>query len=150
MDSAAIAAAIALRFAATNVTQPTGAEDVKVSTADLPDALSVFPTVLVMPPTMDNASYNASRSRSYDLTYPTILYLARSDGSPRRAKALHDWATAIYGQLGGQMQLGLSSYVSLCYIVGFTAGTMSFAGDDYDGIRFDVLVRINESYVPVA
>ena len=150
MDSYAIAGAIATRFSSANVTQPTGVENVKISTADLPDAISVFPTVLVMPPTMENASYNASRSRSFDLSYPVILYLSRSDGSPRRAAALHAWITAVYGQLGGQLQLGLSSYVALCYISGFVAGTMAYAGDEYDGVRFDVLVRINEAYDPAA
>lgn len=150
MDSYAIAGAIATRFSAANVTPPSGQEDPKLVTADLPDAVSVFPTILVMPPIMDDANYNASRNRSFPLIYTVILFLSRSDGTPRRAKALHDWVTAIYGQLGGQVQLGLSSYVALATVQAFRAGTVSYAGESYDGITFDVNVRISESYTPVA
>ena len=150
MDSYQIATAIATRFAAAAVTPPTGQEDVKVSTADLPESIAVFPTILVLPPVMADATYNASRSRSFDLTYPVVLLLSASDGTPRRAKAVHDWATAIYGQIGGQLQLGLSSYVAVAYVTGFQAGSVTYAGAQFDGIRFEVLVRINEAYTPAA
>lgn len=150
MDSYAIASAIATRFSAANVNPPTGAEDVKVATADLPENIALFPTVLVLPPEMDAATYNASRSRTFSLLYPVMLFLSRSDGSPRRAKAVHDWVTALYGQLGGQLQLGLSSYVSLATVEAFSAGVVSYGGEEFDGIRWDVLVRVNEAYTPVA
>lgn len=150
MDSYAIAGAIATRFSAANVTPPSGQPEPAVVTADLPESVSFFPTILVLPPVMDDANYNASRNRSFPLLYPVVLFLSRADGSPRRAKALHDWTTALYGQLGGQLQLGLSSYVSLATVEGFRAGIVTYEGIDYDGLTFTVNVRISESYTPVA
>lgn len=150
MDSYAIAGAIATRFSAANVSPPSGYEDIKVSTADLPQNISLFPTVLVMPPGTEAMGYNASRSRSLTLNYGVVLFLSRSDGSPRRAKAVHDWFTALYGQLAGQMMLGLSSYVALAYVSGMVAATVTYGGEDFDGLRFVVTVKVNEAYTPVA
>ena len=150
MDSYDIADAIATRFSAANVTPPTGQEEPKIVTADLPSSISFFPTILVLPPMLDDASYNASRSRTLPLTYPVILFLSRADDTPRRAKALHDWVTALYGQLGGQLQLGLSSYVSLATVVSFRAGVVTYERTEYDGVAFAVRVQVNESYTPAA
>jgi len=150
MDSYAIADAIATRFSADNVTPPTGEEDPKIATAQLPEDISWFPTILVGTPVMADANYNASRNRSFPLLYSVTLVLARSDGSARNAKRVHDWVTAIYGQLGGQIQLGLSSYVTHAEVAGFRAGIVRYANTDYDGITFDVIVHISESYSPVA
>jgi hypothetical protein len=150
MDSYAIASAIADRFSAANVTPPTGEPEPAVVTADLPESISYFPTLLVFPPRMDGANYNASRNRSFPLIYSVALFLSRSDGSPRRAKRVHDWVTALYGQLGGQLQLGLSSYVALATVDDFYAGPIGYEGIDYDGVAFSVNVRISESYSPVA
>ena len=143
MDSYAIAGAIATRFAAAAVTPPSGAEDVKVSTADLPDDISVFPTVLVFPPQMTDATYRGSK-RNLTLVYPVVLFLSKADGTPRRAKALHDWVTALYVQMDGQFQLGLSTYVAEAWIENFNAGEYTYAGSNYDGIRWEVHVHINE------
>lgn len=150
MDSYDIASAIATRFSAANVTPPSGEPEPAVVTADLPESITFFPTLLVFPPVMDEASYNASRNRSFPLVYNVVLFLSRSDGTPRRAKRVHDWVTALYGQLGGQLQLGLSSYVALATVERFYAGTVGYEGIDYDGIAFSVSVRISEAYSPVA
>ena len=149
MDSYAIASAIATRFSAANVTPPSGEEDPKVATAQLPEDVSWFPTILVSTPQMDDANYNASRSRSFPLVYAVTLFLSRSDGSARNAKRVHDWVTALYGQLGGQIQLGLA-YVALATVQGFRAGIVRYAGTDYDGITFEVVVQVSEAYTPVA
>ena len=148
-DSYAVAAAIAVRFSAANVTQPTGYEDIKVSTAELPEAINVFPTVLVGHPSMSDATY-AGGKRSFPLTYPVTLYLARHDGSPRRAHLLHDWVTATYGQMAGQLQLGLSTYVAWAEVASWRAGVVPYMGEEYDGIRYDVMVHINEVHTGVA
>ena len=150
MDSYAIAEAIAARFSAANVTPPTGQAEPKVVTADLPESISFFPTLLVLPPEMDDASYNASRSRTFALLYRVTLFLSRADGTGRRAKAIHDWTTALYGQLGGQIQLGLPTYVPLATVEHFRSGPVIYGGETYDGLTFDVNVRISESYTPVA
>jgi hypothetical protein len=150
MDSYAIATAIATRFSAANVTPPSGQPEPAIVTADLPEAISWFPTLLVFPPTMDEANYNASRNRTFPLVYQVVLFLSRAQGSAARAKLLHDWTTALYGQLGGQVQLGLSTYVTVARVQSFRAGVVEYAGEDYDGIQFEVVVGISESYSPAA
>lgn len=144
MDSYAIASAIATRFSAANVTPPSGQEDIKLSTPDLPDSLSLFPTVLVFPPQMDDAAYYAHKA-NLNLTYPVVLFLSKADGTPRRAKAVHDWITALLNQLDAQLRLGLESYVSTATIENWNAGEWSYNGENYDGIRFQVLVHVNEA-----
>jgi len=148
MDSLAIADAIAARFLLT--TPPSGQESIKVATARLPENVTVFPTFVVLPPQVTDIDYLPSRKRVLPLVYPSLLLLARYDGSPRRAQALHDWVTVSYGQLAGQMQLGLSSYVAYAWVTGFDAGAWTYAKEEYDGIRYLVRVQISESYTPVA
>jgi hypothetical protein len=144
VDSYAIASAIATRFAAAAVTPPSGYEDIKVSTPDLPDDVTLFPTVLVYPPQMSDATYYAHKA-NLNLVYPVVLFLSKADGTPRRAKALHDWLTALLNQMDGNLRLGLSTYVSTATIENWSAGEWSYAGADYDGIRFEVHVHVNEA-----
>lgn len=147
MDSYAIAAAIAARYSA--ISTPSGEEAIKKATAELPDAIDFTPTLLVMPPVMDTASYNASRSRTFTLLYPCALYLSRADGSPRRAHAVHDWFTAVYPMVGGQLQLGLA-YVALATLEALEARVLPYGGSEWDGLVWTVRVRISEVYTPVA
>ena len=147
MDSRAIADALVSRFGP--VTPPAGAEAVKLATSELPDNLTLYPTVLVLPPRIDRIDQNASRNRSFTMTYPVVFYLSRADGTPRRAAAIHDWLTVLYGQTGGQLQLGLD-YVAIATVETVTAGGVTYGGESYDGITLTVGVRISESYVPAA
>lgn len=142
MDSYAIASAIATRLG--GVTPPSGEEAIKVKTADLPEGISVFPTLVVGHPSLADPAYFSKR-RSLPLVFPVLLFLARHDASPRRAKRLHDWVTAIYGRLSGQLQLGLSTYVAWAEVDGFDAGVVRYEGIEYDGISLRVLVRVEEA-----
>jgi hypothetical protein len=141
MDSYGIAAAIATRLLAT--TPPTGKEAVKEATADLPESISWFPTVVVGLPEPEYITHSAG-STSMALTFPATLLLDRSDGSPRRARLAHDWLTALYPQLNGNLDLGRNDIV-MAVITDWNAGTVSYGGDEYDGITFDVTVRIVET-----
>lgn len=144
MDSYAIASAIATRYSAANVTPPSGEEDPKVATADLPENITFFPTLVVSPPRLDAANYTPSKGLLLPLTYQVTLFLSKADGSPRRAKAVHDWVTALYPQLEPQIQLGLA-YVALATMTSFRAGTVRYGGEEYDGIVFDVRVLVSEA-----
>lgn len=146
MDSYAIASAIATRFGAT--TPPAGQEAIKLATAELPDEVSLFPSLLVFPSTMSDPTYIASK-RDLNLTFPVAFVLSRADGSPRRAHALHDWVTVLYGRIAGQIMLGLSSYVSESEVLAWTPG-VSYGGQDYDGALLTVWVHVNEPYSPAA
>ena len=147
MDSFAIAGALATLYGAT--TPPTGQESIKNATAALAEAPSFFPTLYVLPPSLSDPSY-ISKGRSLPLDYPAILLLDRADGTARRAEVMHDWVTVLYPRLGTQLQLGLSSYVALATLVGIDAGTVKYAGEDYDGITLINRVLVSESYTPVA
>jgi hypothetical protein len=141
MDSYAIAAAIATRLKA--ATPPTGKEAIKVATAELPESISVFPALLVSLPQPDYLEHT-SNSTAASLTYQATLFLARHDSAARRSRLLHDWVTALYARLNGLLQLGLA-YVSLATIENWAAGVVTYEGAEYDGVVFDVVVRIHEA-----
>lgn len=141
MDSYAIANAIATRLQA--ATPPTGKEAIKEATADLPESISWFPTMLVSLPEPDYIEHT-SNSTSAALTYQATLLLARHDGNQRRARLLHDWTTALYPQLNGLLQLGLA-YVSVATVDDWRAGVVTYEGEEYDGLILYVNVRIHEA-----
>lgn len=143
MDSYAIASAIATRFSSANVSAPSGAENIKQSTAQLPESLTFFPSVLVSPPRVDSATWRLGRGY-FSITYRATLFLAKHDGSPRRAKALHDWVTALYKQLAGNLDLDLA-YVALAQLARADAGVVEYEGIEYDGIVMDIDVQANEA-----
>lgn len=140
MDDRTVAAAIATRLGAT--TPPTGQESIKVATADFPDGLTFFPFLLVGMSDMEAVSF-ISKRRSLTVEYPAVLYLGKSDGTPRRTRAIRDWKTALYGRLSGQMQLGGLTYVTWAEIVAWSNGA-SYGGEDYDAVTFTCRVNINE------
>lgn len=147
MDSYAIAGAIVTLGQA--ISAPSGQPSIAKVTADLPESIEIPPTLLVLPPVMDDANYNASRNRSFTLRYPCGLYLSRADGSPRRAKAVHDWFTKLYPMVGGQLQLGLS-YVALAKLMNLQGGSLTYGPETYDGLGWDIVVQVSESYSPAA
>ena len=141
MDSYAIANAIAVRLKATS--PPSGKESIKEATAELPDNISWFPTLLVSLPEPEYIEHT-SRSTAMSLTYQATLLLARHDGSERRAHLLHDWTTALYKQLNGKLQLDLA-YVSMASIDDWRGGVVTYEGTEYDGLVLYVNVRIHEA-----
>ena len=60
LDTYAIGTALAARFSAANTTPPAGYDEVRLATANPPDMISVFPSVVVFPPST-TAEYGPNR-----------------------------------------------------------------------------------------
>lgn len=142
-DFYVIAQAIATRFSSTNVTAPSGESNVAQSRADLPDAITDEPTVLVFPPEVD-FSYGPSLRKAV-ATYPVRFYLWKVRDNPRNAALQTNWLTALYAQLDGQVHLGHSSYVDYAVVEGIVPGKLSYGDMEFYGIEFSVVVHISEA-----
>lgn len=145
-DYKAIADAIATRFSSANVTAPSGATNVRVSTASLPDAITQEPTVLVFPVETADFEYESS-TRTGIARFPVRFYIYRVRDTKRNADLLNNWATALYGQLDGKVQLGLA-YVAYAVVKSFGVGPMTYGEGDsavrFHGIEFAVEVHLAE------
>lgn len=133
-DFNAMASAIATRFSSTYVTAPSGEQNVRVSTASLPDAITVEPTVLVFPPETVEFSYGPSL-RTGVASFPVRFYIYRARDTKRNAVLLNKWVSALYQQLDGQVHLGLSDYVAHADITAMGVGPLSY-GEGEAAVRF--------------
>lgn len=146
MNEYTVAAAIATRLGAT--TAPTGQETIKYASADFPETLSLFPSLIVGVSRMSGGDH-VNKRLILPLEFDAAFYLSKADGSPRRSRAVRDWITALYARIAGQVQLGLSDYVALAKITGWTPGA-TYAGEAYDGAAFVVSVLVEEAVTSAA
>ena len=138
IDDQAIAQAIATRFTSANVTPPTGEDNIRVSTEQLPDRIGPTPTVLVFP-SEDEVHVTAS-TRSMRMAYPVSFYLYKTQDTPRQAARLNKWRKVLRAQLDSSTQLSLSDYVATAEVTGVRAGTLTYADEAFDGVELIVTV----------
>lgn len=149
VDFNAIAQAIAARFSATNITPPTGEQDIRLSTEALPQALNVEPAVLVFPPSSISFGYGPSIRKGM-AEYPVRFYIYQVRDNARNATLINKWLSSLYAQLDGQVHLGLSSYVTHAVVRTIAAGPLSYAGAEYHGIELTVEVYFGEGLTVTA
>lgn len=144
MDLNTIATNIAARFSSTNITAPSGLDNVTFSTHLLPNAITTTPCVLVKPPTMD-VEYGPG-SRVGELNFPVEFYVTSSNELPVRAQLLYSWYGTLLDQLTADYDIGAPSEVVDATITHSTTGTLVYAEKEYAGIQFTVRVRFVGSY----
>ena len=148
MDVHAIATAIANRFSAANVTPPTGYADIALSTAELPNAITSLPAVLVFPPD-GNWSFNAGAVRTGDLRFPVRVYLGPMLDNGRNAEMVNKWHSVLIEQLIGSLALGQATNgVTHCFIDNSSSGMIEYADVSYAGLEFEVNVHVVEGINP--
>lgn len=147
-DFNAIAQAIAARFAADQITPPSGENDIALSTEALPSNIIQEPTVLVFPPEIE--WHYAGHARSGPVVFPVRFYLFRIRDNARNATLTQKWLGSLYQQLDAQVHLGLSSYVAQAKIENITPGRLSYGGDEFEGIELTVVVSVWEALTAVA
>jgi hypothetical protein len=126
VDTYAVGTALAARFS--SITPPTGYDAIKLATAFVPDNVSTFPAVVVLPP--DTAlSYAMNRQVDEVHTFTIRFLFPRSAGGDRGIKALYAWRDAIVQAAVGDQNLGVSGVVS-CLVTGVTMGDVSYGADD--------------------
>lgn len=138
IDDQAIAQAIATRFAAANVTAPSGEDNIRLSTEQLPDRIGPTPSVLVFP-SEDEVHVTAS-TRHMRMVYPVRFYLYKTQDTPRQAARLNKWRKVLRAQLDSNTHLGLESYVATAEVTAVRAGTLVYAEEAFDGVELQVTV----------
>jgi len=148
IDFNAIAGALATRFSAVNVTAPTNETPIRTSTEKLPSQMPGTPAVLI---SLETVSFNYHASaRTGTAIYHAKFYLERVRDTGRNATLLYKWVSALYGQVDGQIHLGLSSYVNWAEVTATNPGVLTYAGESYEGIDLQVTVHLGEGISPVA
>jgi hypothetical protein len=146
-DFDGIAAALAARFAAAQVTPPAGGYDnIRVATADLPNQMTPLPTVLVYLDSGDFTAFPGKRDGRSE--WSVRFYYNQTGDLPRDMKALRLWAAVLIDQLKISTQLG--GIVTLARVDSFRIGILNYAGIDYTGLELGVGIVTNEAWAAVA
>lgn len=143
-DYFALAAAIATRFS--TMTAPAGLVALKGSTATPPNALSVFPFVVVYPTRGTLDTDPASPILMGDPEFDVEFYYARNEGDKaRETAALSKWLGVLAAQMfTGSLSVGLSPIVLRVVPTGWEIVPLIYAGLAYDGIRLGVRAKTRE------
>lgn len=148
-DMNGIDAAIAARFAPAQVTPPAGLGNVRVSSADLPNRLTVLPAMLVFP---DSGSFPGSGgghgTRLGRHRRLARFYFARTKDLPRELNACRKWLTVLLDQLETGMQLG--GLAVSAAVVDYRIATLPYAGVDHTGIELGIECQTSEPWSPTA
>lgn len=145
-DFDAIAAAVALRYAAAQVTPPAGMQNIRRSSADLPQALTVFPVVLVFP---DAGTFDPGNgTRIGTSSWIVRFYYSLARDLARETNALRKWLKVLVDQHLAGVQLG--GIVVSTRTFTWKIGQMTYGGKEYSGIELGVAVVTSEPWTPTA
>jgi hypothetical protein len=146
IDFDAIATALVARFAPGAVTPPTGYDNIRVSTAAVPNQMTPLPTVLVF---LDDGEIEYFPGKR-DSTFGWLIrfYYNQTGDLERDSAALRKWATVLIDQLQGAVQLG--GTVTSAHITGFQVGLLNYAGIQYTGLEMRITVITNDAWAAVA
>jgi hypothetical protein len=142
----AITIALAARYAAAQVTPPTGYDNVKLSTADLPPEMTPLPTVLVYPDHGDFTDVERNGTRFGSHAFMVRFYYNQIGDIERDMKALRQWLTVLVDQLKAAAQLGGTASVVVARVETWQIGTLHYAGADYSGVELRVGIQTAEGW----
>jgi hypothetical protein len=145
-DFDAIGTALAARYAPAQVTPPTGYENIRSSTADLPTQMLPLPAVLAF---LDEGSFRTGNGDRFG-THRWVLrfYYNQAGDIERDMTALRRWLTVLADQL--RLSAQLAGVVTRCTLDSYRIGIMRYAGLDYTGIEFGVSLVTTEGWGAVA
>lgn len=146
MDLTAIASAIADRFAAANITPPTGYTDPGTAVYQLPTAITTTPTAVVFPP--EGAFSYTGHGRRCNLTFPVRWYLSDAADLPRATAEMYAWAGTLIDQLATPFDLDLAPPVTHAIVDGIRFGKLEYADHEYTGVEMSVVVHVDEAFNP--
>ena len=148
IDFDAITVALAARFGPASVTPPTGYDNVRTSTGDLPNQMVPLPAVLVFPESGDFDT--APKVGGRDSTHEFIVrfYYGQTGVLERDTVALRRWLSVLVGQLRQSVQLG--GIVTSARIASWLIGILPYGGSEYTGIELTVRIVTNEPWEATA
>lgn len=146
MDWQAISAALAARYAPAAVTPPAGLEQIRSSTADLPQEITALPAVLVFP---DSGAFDTGDGTRAGLhRFLVQFYLTQTVDLSRETNRCQKWLGVLADQLrtGGAVQLG--GLVDNCELATWRIALITYAGMTHAGIELGVNVTTSEGWNP--
>ena len=147
MDYTAIATALAARYAAAQMTAPTGYSAIRLSTFQPPEDVPPLPCVIVFPPELGTfESGNGTRTGAHDWTV-RLMYDQAGDLA-RQSAALLLWASVFVDQL--KASVTLSGTVVTAVLTGYRIGFFSYADKMYAGIEGIVHIVTSEAWSATA
>lgn len=145
-DFNAIAEAVAARYAPGQVTPPAGLDNVRQATADLPQAITKTPVVLIYPDSGELAPGNGTRLGEH--RFLARFYFGLTRNLERETNACRRWLTVLVDQHGAAAQL--AGLVAVVRTVDWRIGQMDYAGKTYTGIELGLQVVTSEAWTPTA
>ena len=144
MNLLTIADALALRYASTNVTPPTGLKNITSATARPPNNIPNTPFVIVWAQSGDVEYVPGQRKGEHE--FQVVFYYSKSEGDvPREYVALLKWLGVLLDCTNAQMQLGLAGTVLKSIPMKWEIGSVVYAGDQYEVITLTVHVWTAEA-----
>lgn len=145
-DFDAIGTALAGRFAAAQVTPPGTLQNIRVSTAQIPNAMPPLPCVLVFPDTGEFRTGNGTRLGVHQ--WMVRFYLDQTIDLERDINALRRWLGVLVDQL--KLSVQLAGAVDRATVDSWRIGILTYAGQPYTGIELSVGVVKTEGWAAVA
>lgn len=145
-DFDAITVALAARFASGVVTPPTGYDNIKISTGDLPGQMLPLPCVLTFPVSGSFTHFPGKRDSRHE--FIVRLYYNQTGDLERDVTALRRWLTVLVDQL--KLSVQLAGIVTSAHVTGYNMGVLTYAGITYSGLEMNVSIVTNEAWAAVA
>lgn len=142
----AIAAAIAGRFLAAQVTPPAGYANIRSSTANAPGAIGPTPAVVVSLNEFSFVTGNTTRVGA--VSWYVRFYFDQTSDLERTEPAIRKWVDVLIGQLKASVQL--AGLVDRAVIDGGKVGILPYGGVDYTGVELQVSTATSEGWAATA
>jgi hypothetical protein len=142
----AIAAAIAGRFLAAQVTPPAGYANIRSSTANAPGAIGPTPAVVVSLDSFEFETGNSTRVGAQ--AFFVRFYFDQTSDLERTEPAIRKWVDVLIGQLKASVQL--AGLVDRAVISAGKVGILAYGGVDYTGCELTVHTATSEGWVATA
>lgn len=148
LDFLAIADALAMRFAAANVTPPTGQPPIRKSTARPENNAPADPFVFVL---LDDGTLTVGPRREGEHHFLVRFFHSKKAGDTSEAHmVLLSWLGVLIDQLNAAMLLGLAGVVTKAQTTGYRFSMFTYGGVEYWGIELPVTVWTTHSVDLVA
>lgn len=141
-----IAAAIAARFLAAQVTPPAGYANIRSSTANAPGAIGPTPAVVVSLNDFEFDTGNTTRTGAQ--SWFVRFYFDQTSDLERTEPAIRKWVDVLIGQLKASVQL--AGLVDRAVIGAGKVGVLAYGGVDYTGCELTVYTATSEGWAATA
>lgn len=153
LDVAAMADAIAAKYARGTLAAPAGAPTlvgIRVATAKLPSRITVTPALLVIP---ESGSLDVGgQDRVGAHTWRALFLYALTEDYPREVNAVQRWLKVLLDAhlVGNQLGGAFAGVLAEVRTGGYSVGQIDYAGDTFTGAELELQVITTEAWSPTA